>query len=169
MARRALMMRTAAVRSMYITASKRRRSEMPGNTNRSWTAEWRGSATILPNGSPKTVAASSNDTPCLARFPAALRGSHSNSSANPHYTCGSRIGAPAQIGRVFHRHSSACSAAGRLDNWITPRKSFAPLIRAALPAARRARTVFATPCLHRRVTDISPRSLRDGLTAISTS
>jgi hypothetical protein len=27
----------------------------------------------------------------LARFPAALRGSHSNSSANPHYTCGPKM------------------------------------------------------------------------------
>ena len=39
-----------------------------------------------PNGSPKTVAASSNETLCLARFAAAFCGSHSNSSANLHYT-----------------------------------------------------------------------------------
>src|ERR1700691_935750 len=40
---------------------------------------------MRPSGSPKTVAASSNDTLCLARFAAAFCGSHSNSSANSQY------------------------------------------------------------------------------------
>src|SRR3974377_1047683 len=39
---------------------------------------------MRPNGSPKTVAASSKDTPCLARFAAAFRRSHSNS--NTHFS-----------------------------------------------------------------------------------
>lgn len=112
------MMRTASVRSMYMTASKRRRSEMPSNTNRSSTAEWRGSATILPNGSPKTVAASSNDTPCLARFPAAFRGSHSNSSANPHYTCGSKMVLRHRPVGSFTGTRPHCPAGGRLDNRV---------------------------------------------------
>ena len=129
------MMRTASVRSMYITASKRRRSEMPSNTNRSSMAEWRESATILPNGSPKTVAASSNDTPCLARFPAALRGSHSNSSANPHYTCGSKMVLRHRSVASFTGNCPHCPTAGRLDNWIGtdkpashPERRFTPTV-----------------------------------------
>jgi hypothetical protein len=42
---------------------------------------------MTPNGSPKTVAASSHETLCLARFAAAFRGSHSNSNTDFHYTC----------------------------------------------------------------------------------
>src|ERR1017187_906443 len=42
---------------------------------------------MRPSGSPKTVAASSNETVCLAKFAAAFFGSHSNSNANLHYTC----------------------------------------------------------------------------------
>src|ERR1039458_8550167 len=50
---------------------------------------------VRPSGSPKTVAASSNETSCLARFVAAFCGSQSNSNANLHYSCASedlRIG-----------------------------------------------------------------------------
>ena len=48
---------------------------------------------MRPSGSPKTVAASSNDTLCLVEFAATIFGSHSNSSANPDYTRGlSRLG-----------------------------------------------------------------------------
>ena len=45
---------------------------------------------MRPSGSPKTVAASSNETLCLARFAAAFCGSHSRSNANSHYTRRSR-------------------------------------------------------------------------------
>ena len=37
---------------------------------------------MIPNGSPKAVAASSNETSCLFRFVAAFRGFHSNSNAD---------------------------------------------------------------------------------------
>src|ERR1035437_2097006 len=40
-----------------------------------------------PNGSAKTVAASSNETLCLARFAAAFCWSQSNSNTDSHYTC----------------------------------------------------------------------------------
>jgi len=36
------------------------------------------SSTVVATGSPKTVLASSNDTPCFVRFVAAFSGSHSN-------------------------------------------------------------------------------------------
>jgi hypothetical protein len=91
-------------------------------TKRSSTTECLGSARILPSGSPKTVAASSNGTLCLARFPAAFRGSHSNSSANLHYTCGCKDGAPAEFSRVFGRPGLRTFKI----LYVTPRGSDAP-------------------------------------------
>src|ERR1017187_7951657 len=103
-----------------MTASKRRSFESPSSTNRSSSEECRGSATIRPSGSPKTVAdprhsseeergsatirpsgspktvaASSNETRCLARFVAAFCGYHPNSNAHLHYTCASKVPATA--------------------------------------------------------------------------
>ena len=48
---------------------------MPKVTNRSSSKEWSGSAPVADRTSRNTVAASSNETPCLARFSAALPGS----------------------------------------------------------------------------------------------
>ena len=66
------MIRTTSPRSAYITATKRRPRERPSKTKRCSPAEWRGSDTIQPNGSPNTVAASSKETWCLARFDVAF-------------------------------------------------------------------------------------------------
>jgi len=44
---------------------------------RASSAEWSGSETVAAKGSPKTVDASSNDTPCFLRFASAFPGSHS--------------------------------------------------------------------------------------------
>lgn len=65
------------------------------------------------NGSPKTVAASSNDTLCLRRFAAAFRGSDSNSMANPHYICEPKTGS---------RRDTAAFQPSRVlaDHGITP-------------------------------------------------
>jgi hypothetical protein len=54
----------------------------------------------------------------LARFPAALRGSHSNSSANPHYTCRSKMVLRHRSVASFTGNCPHCPTAGRLDNWI---------------------------------------------------
>lgn len=40
--------------------------------------EWSGSGIVLANGSPKTVVASSNETPCFLAFSAAFLTSHVN-------------------------------------------------------------------------------------------
>ena len=50
----------------------------PSRRNRDSLAEWRRSGPSRPLGSPNTVPASSNETPCLARFTAAFRASHWN-------------------------------------------------------------------------------------------
>ena len=93
------MTRMVFTRSTYMTASIRRRFEIPSSTNRSSVCECRGSARIRPSGSPKTVAASSNEILCLTAFFAALFGSHSNSSPNSY------------LSRVF-RHGAATSLGG---------------------------------------------------------
>ena len=54
---------------------------------------------MRPSGSPKTAAASSNETLCLARFAAAFCRSHSNSNANFHYTCATEDRVEERIGR----------------------------------------------------------------------
>src|ERR1035438_9906255 len=104
------MMRTASARSMYITASKRRRSEMPNNTNRTSTAEWRGSDTILPEWIAEDrrrlferYSVLGEISRSLARIPLELQ-------CQPSLYLRTKDGAPAQIGRVFHRHSSALSS-----------------------------------------------------------
>lgn len=81
------MMRIVCPRSVNITASILCWRERPSSANRSSSAECRGSITMQPSGSPKTVAASSNVIPCLATFVAALLGSHSNSTGKKHYSC----------------------------------------------------------------------------------
>jgi len=48
------------------------------------TAEWSGSGIVAASGSPNTVEASSNVTPCLSSFAAAFSGSQSNSTAAEH-------------------------------------------------------------------------------------
>src|SRR3990172_3407883 len=48
-------------------ARRRPPVEMPKVTNRSSSNEWSGSAPVADRTSRKTVAASSNETPCLAR------------------------------------------------------------------------------------------------------
>src|SRR5713101_7586654 len=57
--------------------------EMPKVTKRSSSNEWSGSAPVADRTSRNTVAASSNETPCLARFSAALPGSHSKRNHDP--------------------------------------------------------------------------------------
>src|SRR5205823_4583439 len=50
---------------------------MPHVISRASVAEWSGSSKMRARRSPKTVRASSNDTPCFLRLAAAFRGSHS--------------------------------------------------------------------------------------------
>jgi len=75
------MMRIRSSRSVCATTSRRRRSDIPTDTNRCSPAEWPGSDIVSDRGSPRTVAASRKPTPCLARLACALSGSHSNARA----------------------------------------------------------------------------------------
>ncbi len=58
---------------------------------------------MRPSGSPNTVAASSNGTPCFARFLAAFCGSHSNLSATAYYTY---VGIPLSLSALYFDCSS---------------------------------------------------------------
>ena len=69
-----------------------------------------------PSLPPRTILCAWQD------FPAAFRGSHSNSSANLHYTCGSKDGAPAEFSRVFRRPDLRTFKI----LYVTPRGSDAP-------------------------------------------
>jgi hypothetical protein len=53
-------------------------TDCPMVTNRDSLVEWTGSETVAASGSPKTVVASSKETPCFVRLAAAFLGSHWN-------------------------------------------------------------------------------------------
>jgi hypothetical protein len=61
---------------------RRRAVEWPVKIARFSDSEWSGSEWILANGSWNTVAASSNDTPCVFKSAAAFVGSHSKVGAS---------------------------------------------------------------------------------------
>src|SRR5271157_6015403 len=70
-------MRILSPRSVNTTTKSRRLWDSPRLTKRSSSSECNGSGTVRASGSPKTVLASSNDTPCFLRFCLALFSSHS--------------------------------------------------------------------------------------------
>lgn len=72
---------TASPRSVKRTASSRFHDDLPNRRSRRSSVECSLSSWNQPSGSPKTVVASLNLTPCFLRFAAALAGSHSNVSA----------------------------------------------------------------------------------------
>ena len=82
---------------------------------------------MRPSGSPKTVPASSNDTPCFARFLAAFCGSHSNLSTTRYYSHASMPATFFEIppGRYFlpaySLYSSAIFAEAVSPLWMTTR------------------------------------------------
>jgi hypothetical protein len=78
-------------RAVWATTSSRPLVEIPNVTNRSSSNEWSGSGPVADSGSRNTVAASSNETPCLATLSAALARCHSNrtqSSRLSPFRCG---------------------------------------------------------------------------------
>lgn len=79
--------------------------------NLSSSSEWSGSGIVAENGSPKTVAASSNETPCFFRFEEALFLSHSKLSI---YRC---------VFRASERWSSAAREASPLQPLVRRRVS----------------------------------------------
>ena len=82
LARRALMIRILSPRSVCTTTRNLSRCEHPKMMNRSSICECAGLKIVTDSGSPNTVAASSNWTPCLARFNRALLASHSKVSTS---------------------------------------------------------------------------------------
>ena len=76
---RALMIRIVRSFSVWATTSRRPPADRPIVRKRLSDSEWSISGNVIASGSPKIVAASRNPTPCLRRFVASLRGSHSNS------------------------------------------------------------------------------------------
>src|ERR1017187_3157763 len=77
LAGRALMMRILSPRSVWTTTSNFPSWERPKIMNRFSLCECAGSGIVTERGSPKTVAAASKLTLCLARFDCALFASHS--------------------------------------------------------------------------------------------
>lgn len=71
------MIRKRSSRSVWTTTRVLRFTDLPMITNRLSFSEWIGSAIVKDKGSPKTVTASSKDTPCFLRFWTALCWSHS--------------------------------------------------------------------------------------------
>lgn len=82
--------RTSSI-SVCDTVSKRPRLENPNVMNRSSPTEWSGSLVVADNGSRKTVAASSKDTPCFFRFSAALSESQANRTGLPFHAALSHL------------------------------------------------------------------------------
>src|SRR5271157_5288239 len=70
-------MRILSPRSVKTTTKSRRLWDSPRLTKRSSSSECSGSGIVRASGSPKTVLASSNETPCFLRFCLALLSSHS--------------------------------------------------------------------------------------------
>jgi hypothetical protein len=87
------MIRIRCRRSVCATITRRLRLDIPIVMYRPSASEWSGSGTVVPSRSPKTVAASSNEVPCLRRFRAAFFGSHSNSTEK-------RVAAYLSIGKL---------------------------------------------------------------------
>ena len=71
-------MRKRSPRSVCATTKSRPALETPNVTKRFSRLEWSGSAAVIAKSSAKAVAASSNVTPYLPRFAAAVEGSHSH-------------------------------------------------------------------------------------------
>lgn len=157
-------------RSVNITAGKRPPPECPSRTNRRSPSECRGSSTIRPSGSPKTVAASPNDTPCFARLPGPCAGPIRRSWTCHHSACApddeSTEPWPA---RLFHltgprlRSPSPCAITSSLPHHFSryrarlrtepaprpsPRSEPVPPDRARSARPSRARSSFSTRSPH---------------------
>jgi len=123
------MILTRPCRSVCATMSSRWRLDKPVVKNLCSSCEWSGSSIVTAKGSPNTVAASSNDTACFARFLCAFSGSHSNTT-----TAGYHDDGPALIAaRRSHRKQ-------RPDTTTIPPRDVLPL-ESSLKSGRPARAV----------------------------
>src|SRR5437763_620852 len=155
-------------RSVWAMARRRPTVEMPKVTKRSSSNEWSGSTPVADRASRNTVAASSNETPCLARFSAALAGSHAKRN-HASLTCplpngGSRAArAPVGCSGLLARwpcahsvrpavvkllpthtprgaaHGRICAACPGADAWGSRERGVAQAQAAWLPASHPAR------------------------------
>ena len=121
-----------------MTARTRRPREIPSKTNRSSSIECRGSPAMRPSGSPKTVPASSNDTPCLARFLAAFCGSHSNLSTTRYYSHAHKTCPAIPSHHCPFPIATVTSYSGKATIWF--RTAVFPQLRKRWPVARAERT-----------------------------
>ncbi len=71
------MIRIAPSCSVWATARRRPEDDRPNVTKRLSSSEWSGSLPVADKGSKNTLDASSKDTPCFRRFPAAFSVFHS--------------------------------------------------------------------------------------------
>lgn len=71
------MIRIESSSPVWATTRRRPEDEMPNVTKRLSSSEWSGSAPVADKGSKNTLAASSKETPCFRRFPAAFSAFHS--------------------------------------------------------------------------------------------
>ena len=123
-------------RSACATTSKRPDDDTPKVTKRLSSTEWSGSSPVADSGSKNTLAASSNDTPCLRRFVAAFWALHAKGTRN-HLL---------HLSITPHRRAAVLKA----PSWNALRSSARVLLCRRFSARRRSHASFCRASRRRR-------------------